>query len=52
VQDFERQFVGQGEQRRSIEETLDLAWSLLARFPADELKRISPELVERHRARA
>ena len=40
VDDFERQFVGQGEQRRSIEETLDLAWELLARFPADELKRI------------
>jgi V/A-type H+-transporting ATPase subunit B len=48
VEDFERHLVGQGEQRRSIEETLDLAWSLLARFPADELKRIPPELVERH----
>ena len=52
VEDFERQFVGQGAQRRSIEETLDLAWRLLARFPADELKRIPPELVERHQESA
>jgi len=48
VDDFERRFVGQGAQRRSIEQTLDLAWELLARFPASELKRIKPELVERH----
>jgi hypothetical protein len=30
----------QGGQRRSIEQTLDLAWRLLARFPASELRRI------------
>lgn len=46
--DFELTFVGQGGKRRSIEETLDLAWQLLARFPAAELKRIKPEYVERH----
>ena len=33
-------------------ETLDLAWELLARFPADELKRIPPELVERYHHQA
>jgi V/A-type H+-transporting ATPase subunit B len=48
VDDFERRFVGQGVQRRSIEQTLDLAWELLERFPSDALKRISPELVARH----
>jgi V/A-type H+-transporting ATPase subunit B len=48
VDEFERRFVGQGKQRRTIEETLDLAWMLLARFPAEELKRIPPEFVERH----
>jgi V/A-type H+/Na+-transporting ATPase subunit B len=48
VEDFERRFVGQGADRRSIEQTLDLAWELLERFPADALKRISPELVARH----
>ena len=48
VDEFERRFVGQEDQRRSIEETLDLAWDLLARFPRAELRRIRPELVERH----
>lgn len=48
VDDFEHRFVGQGERRRSIEETLDLAWDLLAPFPAAELRRITPELIERH----
>ena len=48
VDDFERRFVGQGTQRRSIEQTLDLAWELLGRFPADDLKRIPSELVARH----
>jgi len=37
-----------GEQARSIEQTLDLAWRLLARFPADELRRIGPDLIERY----
>jgi len=46
VEDFERRFVGQQDQRRSIEETLDLAWDLLAPFPATELRRIKPELIE------
>jgi V/A-type H+/Na+-transporting ATPase subunit B len=48
VDEFERRFIGQGHQRRTIEETLDLAWELLARFPANELRRINPELVERY----
>ena len=52
VDQFERRFVGQDTQRRSITETLDLAWEMLAAFPADELKRITPELVERYRTTA
>lgn len=52
VDQFERRFVGQDTQRRSIIETLDLAWELLAAFPAGELKRITPELVERYRTTA
>jgi V/A-type H+-transporting ATPase subunit B len=50
--DIERQFVGQGGERRSIEQTLDLAWRLLARFPAGDLSRIAPELVHRYHAAA
>jgi len=52
VEDFERRFVGQQEQRRSIEQTLDLAWDLLAPFPATELRRIKPELIQRHHRRS
>ena len=47
--DFEERLVGQGTRRRSIEETLDLAWRLLADFPTSELKRIKPEIIERYR---
>ena len=38
--------------RRSIEETLDLAWELLSSFSGDELKRIKPEFVTRHHVAA
>jgi V/A-type H+-transporting ATPase subunit B len=47
--DLERRFLDQGEARRTIGETLDLAWRLLERYPAAELRRIRPELVERAR---
>jgi V/A-type H+-transporting ATPase subunit B len=49
AEEFERHFVGQGDTRRSIDETLDLAWELLSPFPADELKRIDAKLLEQHR---
>lgn len=49
VDQFEERFVGQGEMRRSIFETLDLAWELLAPFRNSELHRIAPEIVEHHR---
>jgi V/A-type H+-transporting ATPase subunit B len=46
--DFERRFVGQGSERRSIEQTLDLAWELLSRFPREDLKRPTAEDIEHH----
>ena len=45
---FEKQFVNQ-ERRRSIVETLDVAWQLLSSFPDEDLKRIDPVLVAAHR---
>ncbi len=45
---FETTFLGQGDRRRSIIETLDLGWELLAPFPAHELTRLSPELLAAH----
>ncbi len=52
AEDFEEQFVGQGPNRRTMEETLETAWRLLDRFSSGELKRIKPELIERYRSRA
>ncbi len=43
---FEEQYVSQGyETNRSIEETLDLGWKLLAMLPKSELKRIKDEYI-------
>ncbi len=46
---FEMHYVCQGEyEDRSIEETLDLGWKLLASFPTSELKRIRHEYLEKY----
>lgn len=46
---FERDFVGQGDRRRSVEQTLDAGWDLLADFPDAELKRLRPDVIARYR---
>lgn len=48
AQDFEQDFVNQGNQNRSIEETLDLGWKFLRYLPKERLTRVRPELIERH----
>jgi V/A-type H+-transporting ATPase subunit B len=48
VDQFEQQFVGQDAERRSIDQTLDLIWRLLAPIPAVELRRLSAELIARY----
>jgi V/A-type H+-transporting ATPase subunit B len=45
---FEAEFIGQGLVDRSAEETLSLAWDLLAPMPAEALKRIPPEYLEKY----
>jgi V/A-type H+-transporting ATPase subunit B len=45
---FEQKLVNQGGARRTIEQTLDLAWTLLLDLPPADLKRIDPALVERY----
>lgn len=45
---FEQRFINQGEnERRSIEETLDLAWDLIAILPEEELK-IRDEFIKKY----
>lgn len=49
AQRFEKEYVNQSFYvSRSIEETLNLGWSLLADLPRTELKRISSDLIEKY----
>ncbi len=46
---FEKRFLAQGEfEDRSIEQTLDLGWSILSLLPREELVRIPEALIERY----
>lgn len=38
--DFESRIVGQGQEGRTIEETLDISWDLMSGLPMSELKRV------------
>ncbi len=42
---FEKEFLGQGQTDRTIEETLAMGWKLLSVFPKGELKRIKQDHV-------
>jgi len=42
---FERTFVGQGVQRRTIAETIAAGWQLLDRLPAEDLLKMSAEML-------
>lgn len=49
AEEFERRYVSQGfDTNRTIEETLDLGWSLLSILPKSELKRIKDEYIEKY----
>ena len=45
---FEEKFIGQGLVDREIIKTLELAWSLLGQIPAEQLKRIPREFIEKY----
>ncbi len=47
AEEFEDRFIGQGDEDRSIEDTLELSWELLSVFPKEELKRIKREYIEK-----
>ena len=49
AQEFEKQYLNQGfNKNRSIEETLDLGWKLLAMLPESEMKRVRDEFLEKY----
>ncbi len=46
---FEKQYLSQGYQaNRTIEETLDIGWGLVAMLPRNELKRIRDEMLDKY----
>jgi len=46
---FERRFINQGEfERRTVEETLDIGWELLATLPEEDLKLVSVDHIRRY----
>jgi V/A-type H+-transporting ATPase subunit B len=49
VDNMERRFIQQGEyEDRTIDQTLDLGWELLAALPEESLKRVRPAFVEKY----
>jgi V/A-type H+/Na+-transporting ATPase subunit B len=45
---FEKQFINQGQQDRSIEQSLGIGWALLSELPRTELKRIRREYIDQY----
>ena len=48
AEQFEQGFVGQGAQRRTLQETLETGWRLLAELPREDLLRIGDAVWEEH----
>ncbi|KAM0676779.1 Vacuolar ATP synthase subunit B [Binucleata daphniae] len=46
LEKFEKEFIGQGNTRRTIEESLEIAWSLLRIFPREMLNRIPSDILD------
>lgn len=46
--DFEQNFVSQGQENRDIEDTLRIGWELLSMLPRAELKRIKDEYIDKY----
>ena len=46
---FETKFLNQKQnEKRSIEESLDIGWEILRILPVRELDRLSPEMIEKY----
>jgi V/A-type H+-transporting ATPase subunit B len=48
AESFEKEFVGQGQAERTLEETLNLGWRLLSLLPKELLTRIKTEFIQRY----
>jgi V/A-type H+-transporting ATPase subunit B len=45
---MDKEFIHQGDERRTLEQSMDIGWKLLARLPDEALLRLSDEQIERH----
>lgn len=46
---FENEFISQGEnEKRTIEETLDIGWTLFSALPEEDLKLVSQDLIKKY----
>ena len=47
--EFEKKFIAQGErEKRTIEDTLDIAWELFSALPEEDLKLIKEEFIKKY----
>ncbi len=46
--DFESYFIGQGNQDRSIDDSLTVAWGILSKLPKNQLTRIGKDAIEQY----
>ena len=49
--DFEKFFISQGNEDRTIEQTLDLGWELVSAYPDGELKQVKKEYISKYRVK-
>jgi V/A-type H+-transporting ATPase subunit B len=46
--EFEKKFITQGDEDRSIEKTFSIGWELFSMLPVDELKRIKMDYIKKY----
>src|SRR5690606_22003046 len=46
--EFERQFVNQGSENRTVDESLTIAWNILSALPKSELTRLSNDQIDKY----
>ena len=46
--EFERQFINQGSENRSIDDSLTIAWNILSALPKSELTRLSNDQIDKY----
>ena len=46
--EFEKRFINQGSENRTIEESLSIAWAILSQLPKSELTRLSNDQIDKY----